>query len=392
MAQDAGPNPPRLRVSLQAKVVAFGEDGNSIPDIISNQLQVGNIDIPDCNQEYSNAPTHTDFRREIVWLDCKVLGKNSPHYLESLDEEDRRLRLQTSEFAGPEHSRLASALKRNISMSWTTLHRQLEELNLLKCSLLPGEELIFNDPAVWESLLDTYPDSPTTDFTLPASPACFQVKTNDSPIHFEVELPREYGESLGQSLPRISVKGDEITRVEQERWQLLVKEQVSELQGNSEYLVYELISAHLLPLLHSESLHAVSSGAGDHPVADHPTSVEVAYHALLTSHHLISPTKRRNLQQWSSQLRIAGFAKVGHPGVIYCEGGKDNVEEFVGNVKAMQWLALRVRFIEPLPGKSEESERRWAEFEKVGEVVEEMRRLGRGNHIVEMGIGSAGAK
>ncbi len=156
--------------------------------------------------------------------------------------------------------------------------------------------------------------------------------------------------------------------------------------------MYELISAHLLPLLHSESLHAVSSGAGDRPVADHPTSIEVAYHALLTSHHLISPTKRRNLQQWSSQLRIAGFAKVGHPGVIYCEGGKDNVEEFVGNVKAMQWLALRVRFIEPLPGKSEESERRWAEFEKVGEVVEEMRRLGRGNYIVEMGIGSAGAK
>ncbi len=134
----------------------------------------------------------------------------------------------------PEHSRLASALKRNTSMSWTTLHRQLEELNLVKCSLLPGEELIFNDPAVWESLLDTYPDSPTTNFTLPASPACFQVKTNGSSIHFEVELPKEYGESLGKTLPRISVKGDGITRVEQERWQSLVKEQVSELQGNSE--------------------------------------------------------------------------------------------------------------------------------------------------------------
>lgn len=124
------------------------------------------------------------------------------------------------------------------------------------------------------------------------------------------------------------------------------------------------------------------------------------YHALLTSHHLISPNKRRSLHQWSNELSLTGFAKVGHPGVIYCEGEQAHVEEFVANVKAMQWLALRVRFIEPLAeagkledhGKSISDERRhWSEFEKVGEVVEEMRRLGREQYVVEMGIGSAGA-
>ena len=36
--------------------------------------------------------------------------------------------------------------------------------------------------------------------------------------------------------------------------------------------------------------------------------------------------------------------------------------------------------------------RRWAELEKVGEVVEEMRSLGREKYVVEMGIGSAGTK
>jgi hypothetical protein len=122
------------------------------------------------------------------------------------------------------------------------------------------------------------------------------------------------------------------------------------------------------------------------------------YHALLTSHHLISPTKRRNLQQWSSQLSISGFAKIGYPGVIYCEGLEDQVEQFVANIKAMQWLALRVRFMEPVPtqaaSKQESSgqKRTWAEFEKVGEVVEEMRRLGREKYVVEMGIGSAGTR
>lgn len=117
------------------------------------------------------------------------------------------------------------------------------------------------------------------------------------------------------------------------------------------------------------------------------------YHALLTSHHLISPTKRRNLQAWSSKLSIYGFAKVGYPGVIYCEGSQEDVEEFVGNIKAMQWLALKVRFVEPLPEgvltALHDRGRSWAEFEKVGEVLQEMRRIGRESYVVEMGIGSA---
>lgn len=123
-------------------------------------------------------------------------------------------------------------------------------------------------------------------------------------------------------------------------------------------------------------------------------SPNVLYHALFTSHHLISPTKRRNLQQWSSSLSISGFAKVGYPGVIYAEGIYENVQDLVDDIKAMQWLALRLRFMEPAPGGSGYAnipQRQWKEFQKVGEVTEEMRRIGREKYVVEMGIGSAGA-
>ena len=90
---------------------------------------------------------------------------------------------------------------------------------------------------------------------------------------------------------------------------------------------------------------------------------------------------------------------MGYPGVIYAEGEGSCIEEFVDNVKAMQWLALKVRFVEPLDAEYSTSEsisegdgeaRRWKEFQKVGEVVEEMRKLGREAYVVEMGIGSAG--
>ena len=135
------------------------------------------------------------------------------------------------------------------------------------------------------------------------------------------------------------------------------------------------MSTHLLPLLHAEAEsktqdeEALVSSQAKHSFTDAGSSTEPIYHALLTSHHLISPTKRRNMQAWSSQLRVAGFAKVGYPGVIYCEGAQSSVEEFVANVKAMQWLALRVRFVEPLPQEmvaqsGAEERKRWMELDR----------------------------
>ena len=141
---------------------------------------------------------------------------------------------------------------------------------------------------------------------------------------------------------------------------------------------------------------------------------EAVYHTLFTSHHLVSPTKRRNLQKWSSELSLHGFAKVGYPGCIYAEGLQADVEDFVAYVKAMQWLALRMRFCEPLNitryerlasvrlrhathgadgdrtlSNKNTAAPRWVEFERVGDVVEEMRRAGREAFIIEMGFGSS---
>lgn len=165
--------------------------------------------------------------------------------------------------------------------------------------------------------------------------------------------------------------------------------------------MYQLISLHLLPLLHEEYERQDTNGHTLSHTVPGESEIE-PYHVLFTSHHLISPNKRRSLQQWSSSLSLTGFAKVGYPGVIYAQGDRQNIEEFVENVKAMQWLALKVRFIEPLQqlegetapilGDGIDGQPRWKEFQKVGKVVEQMRRIGREEYIVEMGIGSAGAK
>ncbi|KAH0591567.1 hypothetical protein H2248_001621 [Termitomyces sp. 'cryptogamus'] len=271
------------------------------------------------------------------------------------------------------------------------LEKQLQELHLITSSLLPGNERLtfLDEEDIWNCLIMQYAD-PTTDSIVakkPEHPLRFRIDISASDVCFIVQVPIEYEGKLTTTAPTFAAKGDQITRTEQEKWQDMVEDHLKQI-GDSEFPIYELLSLHLLPILHKELESHLRSV--DHPTQQTSSQTQSMYHALLTSHHLISPNKRRSLQHWSASLSISGFAKVGYPGVIYASGWRDNVEEFVENVKAMQWLALKVRFVEELSGseKSDEVDRRWFEFQKVGEVVEEMRRLGREKYIVEMGIGS----
>ncbi|KAH7911617.1 hypothetical protein BJ138DRAFT_1006189 [Hygrophoropsis aurantiaca] len=280
---------------------------------------------------------------------------------------------------------------------------QLQELQLIQCSLLSDEHFVLNltpdETAVWTSLLDAYAAGDLTDagdISLPSSQISFQIKLDDARVWFEFNLPHGYPEDMDHK-PTISVKGENITREEQERWQFIVQTKLADFNSSeTQFPIYELISTHLLPLLRADrekttsaQLELTNAVSSRQPPEAH---VVPHYHALLTSHHLKAPSKRRSLQQWSSELSISGFAKVGYPGVIYAEGAQDNIEDFVANIKAMQWLALRVRFVEPVEptGRAEEiSFPRWIELEKIGEVVEEMRKRGKEQYVVEMGIGSA---
>ncbi|CDO73388.1 hypothetical protein BN946_scf185013.g22 [Trametes cinnabarina] len=277
----------------------------------------------------------------------------------------------------------------------SSTRRVLADIHLLKCSLLPGELLTFiEDAASWESLLDAYAADPEALEPAPAMPpAQFRVRAEGSDVWFDIALPPGYGEDA--RLPSVDVKGDQLGRTEQQRWQALVAEALEEVRG-SEYPLYELISSHLLPQLHSdveETERSCAPSPEEAPPISATAESSSRYHALFTSHHLKSPQKRRSLSQWAHELSLMGFSKVGYPGVIYCEGAREDVEDFVSRVKSMQWLALRLRFLESLPpaaGANEVSRREWKEFEKVGEVVGEMRAIGRERFVVEMGIGSLG--
>lgn len=264
----------------------------------------------------------------------------------------------------------------------------VEDASFWNAALSGSAEIDFLDPEV-ERL------SAMTIFTL---------KVNDKLVWFQVTM---YMRSEGHL---VSVKGNGLRRSEQERWQRIIKEKELELEG-AEYVcasvsfasallsnelrfpLYNLLSK-LVPMLHDAPLEDDSASLSNEVHEPTVAPDDPVFHCLFTSHHLISTKKRKSLQQWSASLRLAGFAKVGYPGAIYAQGTQGNLEEFVANVKAMQWLALKVRFVERVPAEFLSNSAPfcgWQEFSRIGEVVEEMKRLGREKFALEMGIGSSGS-
>ncbi|KAI6159249.1 hypothetical protein EDD17DRAFT_907587 [Pisolithus thermaeus] len=275
-----------------------------------------------------------------------------------------------------------------------SVEHQLQELQLIRCSLLRGEVFSFvlpsEDMITWTSLLDVLDSGVDGEIELPTKgtslcSATFSVKVAGLPVWFEVQVPEGPIERSD-----VLVRGENISRYQQERWQSIVSESIAEVR-DSEFPIYELLSLHLLPRLHeyNDDKHP-STSAGLAPSEIHSHRPEI-FHALLTSHHLISATKRKLIKGWSSELHVTGFAKVGYPGLIYAEGEKENVEEFVKNMKAMNWLALRVRFVEQVAASAQTANTgdEWVEVQKISEELELMRKKGRKLCITNHGIGNS---
>ena len=124
-----------------------------------------------------------------------------------------------------------------MSRNQSNIPRQIEEIYLLKCSLLPGESIVFDpdsdDSEAWNTLLDLHAEgSDIAQAATPTSSARLQISTEDHSIWFDVELPLGYGGngSLHVEVPVVSVRGDELGRAEQCEWQTFVRETLKELR------------------------------------------------------------------------------------------------------------------------------------------------------------------
>lgn len=120
------------------------------------------------------------------------------------------------------------------------INSQLQELQLIQHSLLPGESFSFalppEDSRIWTSLLHSFNTATTlSSLPSPVPQVKFQVKTTDARIFFEVQFPERYPEDSDvdtAQVPFISVNGEGISRDEHYRWRAFVQEKSAEVQGD----------------------------------------------------------------------------------------------------------------------------------------------------------------
>lgn len=83
---------------------------------------------------------------------------------------------------------------------------------------------------------------------------------------------------------------------------------------------------------------------------------------------------------------------------MYAVGKRHALEEWTSEVKNWQWLALKTRIAvetcEPLSGVNDmdiqgmAGNGQWTEVEKVGEALEWLKRFGRDDILLDLGIGA----
>lgn len=250
------------------------------------------------------------------------------------------------------------------------------EIELIESSLLPAEHL------------ETSLDNGTRTISISSQDSDLNIRVTIAVVTYPT------AESV-----KVEIRGANDGRDEAEGWRQWVSERMKDWSTEDEYPLFQILTDELLPLLAPTT--APSSPKQPHQEATSAKeNDEKPHHVLLTSHHLIAPSKRKDLNSLSSQLSLAGFAKTGHPGIMYAIGSRSDLVEWLREVKSWQWLALRVR-ISPEPIEEEESGGRgkesgarggrgrgeWVELEKVGEAVEWMRKRGREKMLTDLGMG-----
>ncbi|EUD68647.1 hypothetical protein C922_01047 [Plasmodium inui San Antonio 1] len=58
---------------------------------------------------------------------------------------------------------------------------------------------------------------------------------------------------------------------------------------------------------------------------------------LCYSHHILSLVKRTCIIKWARELKIGGYSKIGYPGIIICEGPKEEVDFYINSLNKLRW-------------------------------------------------------
>ncbi|GAB67225.1 hypothetical protein PCYB_112460 [Plasmodium cynomolgi strain B] len=73
----------------------------------------------------------------------------------------------------------------------------------------------------------------------------------------------------------------------------------------------------------------------DQLIKDHVTFLYCS--GMTYSHHRRVLVKRTYIIKWAKELKIGGYSKIGYPGIIICEGPKEEVDFYINSLNKLRW-------------------------------------------------------
>lgn len=216
-----------------------------------------------------------------------------------------------------------------------------EELSLLRSTLLPEEFAWRGSPdeqKVWESDYDAFQNGRTPSSSQVHVSLCVNQVLG---IWLHVKL------DVTQETPTMTVMVQRSDIISQEKLSMMAQDRLQQLasQGSSSSSLHADLpfrTFDVLTLL-QEYASSIQEEKKDqilsHPVIettsdrDAFTPSMLMHRVLFWSHHLVSPTKRKQFAAWCPELQVWGLYKLGYPGFLVFEGAKDDVTEIAKRVK-----------------------------------------------------------
>ncbi|VWU48649.1 conserved protein, unknown function [Hepatocystis sp. ex Piliocolobus tephrosceles] len=111
--------------------------------------------------------------------------------------------------------------------------------------------------------------------------------------------------------------------------------QIKDIEVNDKYEYNENINNDISALYYNNNMHFS-------PVK------KILARRLCYSHHILSYVKRTYIIKWAKELKIGGYSKIGYPGIIICEGGKNEVDFYVNSLNKLRWKHFDCRGMEDI--------------------------------------------
>ncbi|KAJ8028433.1 RWD domain-containing protein 2B [Holothuria leucospilota] len=226
----------------------------------------------------------------------------------------------------------------------TNISKQLEELEMLQSIYPEPGELVVHDRTVIADARKFVEANGNTGVVLRKISFALQVSSVEVKFTAICELPLDYPEES----PDIFIRVDTLHRGNQRQLNEDLEEFILETERGEVCVLNAIqwVQENIENYKHVEEAAIPIKVEG---MKDEKSKLEKFSRLWILSHHIYSKFKRRDILDWSSELKLRGFSLPGKPGIVCVEGPTLDAEEFWNRLRRLNWKKISCKHREDFP-------------------------------------------